>query len=1610
MSSKAWNEMATPAELLAVFTTATAVLVTAILIRRLHGRPLKPPKSESRIQRIDDIQDDDTDNLDRNARSIVGQDPVLQGRAATSAPKAKKSLTLRIDGIPADHTDNLDSNLTSIIEQDPVLRGDADTAVRRSLAPFGKGSLCATISIITSLSADDLSTRLRRAGNGRPYRYSCKFEGITPLYESEGGANVDIIAVPGLGSHALGSWKSPISDDVWLRDFLPGDVPNIRVLLYGYDTTLPGSLSKQSIEDLGGSLLEQIIAFRASDRTSHRPIIFIGHSLGGLLIKEALVRARRGVSGANSDLSKATFGLLFFGVPNLGLRNDQLRTLVQGQPNQALIDDLLVDNDSEASNFLTRLATQFSESCKGYYRVVTFFERVRSKTLREQDGKWGKTGPPSLLVTDKSATSTGLVAVADEDNIALNKDHSDLVKYDSQSQGEYTVVRERIKRLVDEAKLEVAKRFAEHILCEPQPEATQACLRSLAFQDMDGRRSEIGNAAEGTCKWLVRHETLIQWTRQDRRLLWIKGKPGSGKSTIMKYALHELPAIYAADTLAFSFFVHGRGHELQRSLLGLFRSILHQFLRRVPGALPDLVNHFDERRKTEGEPGEKWQWHMQPLQAFFESSLPRILQRFPVILIIDALDEAGEQSAVELIDYLKHVLKSLPPTNSRFGVCFSCRHYPILELEGGSTILLDAENNADIRSYVQGRFSASYSDADLESFISHRSQGVFVWAHFVVERVLRLKRQGESRGKIEAEIKRIPQDLDDLYRELIQGVENRADTLRLMKWICFSTRPLKTVELQWAMAVDTDCSYKTLDECQSSDNFIANDNIGRRITALSCGLAETVPSDDDRIVQFIHQSVKDFFVEGGLMALDNPTTSANLVVPAAHCRLSRACLYYFKMAAHCHGQPFDQADTSRFPFIRYATTSWVSHAKLGEPAETSPTSLLDLLGWPIESESLIKSWAFSYHEAGDRLYPDGTKLIHVISRHGLAKLLPCLLEECGEIGARVNVQDGLGRTPLSWAARYGQEAVVNLLLDTGKVDVNARDKDGRSPLWYAAKKGYEAVVRQLLAIGEVDINARDEDGRSPLLYAAWNGHEAVVRLLLNTGKVDINARDEDGLPPLLYAAQRGHEGVAQLLLGTGKTDVDVRDENGRMPPLWELELLVRGRFPTGKARDCLDSEGQAVADLLQFLRTNPPALATRTRYLSDEPLHALNTLVFSENIGLQWGASLTFAEFTEQDVREVDCDALEPILFLLQSSDISCNGLRVPRCSTLPGKVAENKVLIVQMGGLQLLIRHMLSTDIRVQRNAVGCILELAVHEENMAKIACSGALGPLIWLAKSRDMKVQSYAMHALLNMTLSNEARRQLVNADVIPVLVQLLSSPYDDIQNDCIGALGNIAIDASNRRKLALSETKLVSLLVNLIGSHDAAVLTLRNLALDENYQLDIVRSNGLAELLHLLQFSDPSLIFSATACIHNISMHPLTKSPIIEAGFLQPLVDLLGSTDYEKIQYYTISTLRNLAASSDRNKALVLDAGLVQTCKQIVLDIPVTVQSEMATTIAILALSNELNPRLLNLGVLKVLIPLTHSPSITVQGNSAAALRSLSSKVLYLDATPSFATPC
>jgi predicted ATPase len=102
-------------------------------------------------------------------------------------------------------------------------------------------------------------------------------------------------------------------------------------------------------------------------------------------------------------------------------------------------------------------------------------------------------------------------------------------------------------------------------------------------------------------------------------LLWIKGKPGSGKSTLMKEAYRragqQLPAV---SPIIAAFFFNARGSRLEKSPLGLFRSVLHQILQQDRQLLTEMLQIFQEKELTRGESGGQWEWHLAELQYFFK--------------------------------------------------------------------------------------------------------------------------------------------------------------------------------------------------------------------------------------------------------------------------------------------------------------------------------------------------------------------------------------------------------------------------------------------------------------------------------------------------------------------------------------------------------------------------------------------------------------------------------------------------------------------------------------------------------------------------------------------------------------------------------------------------------------------------------------------------------------------------------------------------------------------------------------------------------------------------------------------------------------------------------
>ena len=222
--------------------------------------------------------------------------------------------------------------------------------------------------------------------DGRNWHVDDDFIGFTPLSDPK-DAELDIIAITGLGGHAVGSFRSADGKFIWLRDSGPRDIPKARFVTYGYDTRVVNSDSSQGVAQLARTLLERLVDFRDRTKTSQRPMCFFCHSLGGVVLKDALVLSSRALDPdhvARYETMTMTFGLVMMGVPNFGLRHEQLKTIVRRQPNDNFVSDLLTREDSQPTQYLRRLTDDFVHLCRQQqspYKITSFYETEGSPTI-----------------------------------------------------------------------------------------------------------------------------------------------------------------------------------------------------------------------------------------------------------------------------------------------------------------------------------------------------------------------------------------------------------------------------------------------------------------------------------------------------------------------------------------------------------------------------------------------------------------------------------------------------------------------------------------------------------------------------------------------------------------------------------------------------------------------------------------------------------------------------------------------------------------------------------------------------------------------------------------------------------------------------------------------------------------------------------------------------------------------------------------------------------------------------------------------------------------------------------------------------------------------------
>ncbi|KAB5511470.1 hypothetical protein GE09DRAFT_1270301, partial [Coniochaeta sp. 2T2.1] len=144
--------------------------------------------------------------------------------------------------------------------------------------------------------------------------------GIKELYCPESPA-ADIVFVHGLTGDREKTWTARHASEPWPQALLPSKLPTARVLTFGYDAYVAdwrGVVSRNRIGNHAWSLLTSLANYREESDTNERPIIFVCHSLGGLVCEDALVRSRERPEPHLQNILRSTRGVAFFGTPHHG--------------------------------------------------------------------------------------------------------------------------------------------------------------------------------------------------------------------------------------------------------------------------------------------------------------------------------------------------------------------------------------------------------------------------------------------------------------------------------------------------------------------------------------------------------------------------------------------------------------------------------------------------------------------------------------------------------------------------------------------------------------------------------------------------------------------------------------------------------------------------------------------------------------------------------------------------------------------------------------------------------------------------------------------------------------------------------------------------------------------------------------------------------------------------------------------------------------------------------------------------------------------------------------------------------------------------------------------
>jgi ankyrin repeat protein len=692
----------------------------------------------------------------------------------------------------------------------------------------------------------------------------------------------------------------------------------------------------------------------------------------------------------------------------------------------------------------------------------------------------------------------------------------------------------------------------------------QALMESLRFDQIDARYATIKNAHAKTCKWLLRKSEHTEWLDPMRLFnhhgfLWIKGKPGTGKSTLMKFAFGQASKSRKSN-IVIAFFFNARGETLEKTIIGMYRSLLLQLLEKIPTLQCDSGSLSLVPSSISAD----YQWTRHSLEDQLQQAVLS-LGETPVMCFIDALDECEQWQVRNMISFFENLGELAVSSGRSFRVCLSSRHYPEVTIRKGISLVLEGQegHTQDINNYLESalRIGSSAQAQKIRKDLQEKSFGVFMWIVLVVD-ILNEEYDGGRMHALERRLKQIPADLHALFQDILTRDSNDKEELILcLQWVLFAKQPLQPEQLYLAILAGTEPDALATQH----DQEVTFETIRRFLLRSSKGLTE-ITKTKNRKVQFIHESVRDFLLkENGLSKIW--PEFANNFQGQSHDRLKQCCLNYISIdiatplklpdnlpkANSPESTSIRVSAIQKFPFLEYAIHNVLYHAETAEDGGISQVDFLNSFPLPrwVKLDNLLEK-----HEV--RRHSQGVSLLYILAELNMT----CLIRILGSASCCMDVEDERYGCPLLAAVAMNRNEALEMFLESIEVQpeysnlvtaVGGRQVQDRLDRRHATRKltyskskdvvgnaidfAHDRVVVRAIASGKFQIDSQNSSARSILWWATRNGFETLVKSLLDGGSTLVASIGAGVYNPLHIAAREGHLGVIEVLLEAG-ADID----------------------------------------------------------------------------------------------------------------------------------------------------------------------------------------------------------------------------------------------------------------------------------------------------------------------------------------------------------------------------------------------------------------------------------------------------------------------------------------